>query len=104
MAKQSTIVTTSPLAEVQRPPAETLYADELVRLAAVDADAPSPEGWRLTPSSVLVFVLGDEARGISPKFVGRRSLLERCVVALATSRGLMLIGEPGTANSYLSEL
>ncbi len=104
MAKQSTIVTTSPLAEVQRPPAETLYADELVRLAAVDADAPRPEGWRLTPRSVLVFVLGDEARGISPKFVGSRSLLERCVVALATSRGLMLIGEPGTAKSYLSEL
>src|SRR5262245_3626131 len=104
MAKQPTIVTTLPLAEVQRPPAETLYADELARLAADDAGAPRPEGWRLTPRSVLAFALGDEARGISPKFVGSRSLLERCVVALATSRGLMLIGEPGTAKSYLSEL
>src|SRR5262249_48408594 len=35
---------------------------------------------------------------------GRRSFLERCIVALATNRGLMLIGEPGTAKSYLSEL
>jgi hypothetical protein len=31
-------------------------------------------------------------------------MLERCIVALATNRGLMLIGEPGTAKSYLSEL
>jgi len=91
-------------AEVQRPAAEMLYTDELVRLRAADAGAPRPEGWRLTPRSVLAFVLGDPARGISPKFVGSRSLLERCVVALATSRGLMLIGEPGTAKSYLSEL
>ena len=41
---------------------------------------------------------------IAPKFVGRRAFLERCIVALATNRGLMLIGEPGTAKSYLSEL
>ncbi len=92
------------LPEIQRPSAETLYADELARLAVADAAAPRPEGWKLTPRSVLAFVLGDEAQGISPKFVGSRSLLERCVVALATSRGLMLIGEPGTAKSYLSEL
>jgi MoxR-like ATPase len=104
MTKQHTSITTLSLAEVQRPPAETLYADELVRLAAADADTPRPEGWKLTPRSVLAFVLGDDARGISSKFVGSRSLLERCVVALATSRGLMLIGEPGTAKSYLSEL
>jgi MoxR-like ATPase len=89
---------------IQRPTAEALYADELARLATDDAAAPRPEGWRLTPRSVLAFVLGDPARGISPKFVGRRSLLERCIVALATSRGLMLIGESGTAKSYLSEL
>jgi MoxR-like ATPase len=31
-------------------------------------------------------------------------MLERVVVSLATNRGLMLIGEPGTAKSYLSEL
>ncbi|GAB4210472.1 MAG: AAA family ATPase [Roseiflexaceae bacterium] len=95
--------TTDP-ALVQRPPAELLYADELARLAEADGDAPRPEGWRLTPRSVLAFVLGDPKRGISPKFVGSRAMLERCVVALATNRGLMLIGEPGTAKSYLSEL
>lgn len=91
-------------AELQRPAAETLYSDELARLGELSADEPKPFGWRLTPKAVLAFVLGDEALGIAPKFVGRRSLLERCIVSLATNRGLMLIGEPGTAKSYLSEL
>lgn len=90
--------------EVQRPPAEVLYADELQRLLQADKDKARPGGWKLTPHSVLTFVLGDSKLGIQPKFVGSRSFLERCVVALATNRGLMLIGEPGTAKSYLSEL
>jgi MoxR-like ATPase len=90
--------------DLQRPAAEVLYADELRRLAELDAGAPRPGGWQLSPQSVLKFALGDEEARISPKFVGRRSFLERCIVALATNRGLMLIGEPGTAKSYLSEL
>ncbi|MGV3721625.1 MAG: AAA family ATPase, partial [Actinomycetota bacterium] len=90
--------------EVQRPAAELLYAEELSRLAKSDGDAPKPGGWRLTPASTLRFILGDESAGIAPKFVGSRAFLERCIVALATNRGLMLIGEPGTAKSYLSEL
>src|SRR4051812_6603118 len=89
---------------VQRPPAEVLYADELDRLARDDADGARPLGWALTPRSVLSFILGDASRGLAPKFVGRRAFLERAIVALATNRGLMLIGEPGTAKSYLSEL
>jgi MoxR-like ATPase len=90
--------------ELQRPAAEILYADELRRLAKESATLPKPPGWQLTPQAVLDFVLGCEAKGLGPKFVGRRSFLERCVVSLATNRGLMLIGEPGTAKSYLSEL
>ncbi len=100
----SSPVASADLDAIQRPSAEVLYADELERLARDDVGAPRPQGWRLTPRSVLTFVLGDEAKGIAPKFVGRRAFLERCVVALATNRGLMLIGEPGTAKSYLSEL
>ncbi len=94
----------APADAIQRPSAEFLYAGELERLARDDGDAPRPKGWWLTPRSVLTFVLGDEEKGIAPKFVGRRDFLERCVVAMATNRGLMLIGEPGTAKSYLSEL
>lgn len=90
--------------ELQRPAAEILYADELGRLEKETAARPKPPGWKMTPLAVLDFVLGNEATGIGPKFVGRRSFMERCVVSLATNRGLMLIGEPGTAKSYLSEL
>jgi MoxR-like ATPase len=91
-------------AELQRPAAEILYAEELSRLDQNAAKAPKPPGWRLSPQAVLSFVLGDEKLKLAPKFVGRRSFLERCIVSLATNRGLMLIGEPGTAKSYLSEL
>lgn len=90
--------------EVQRPAAEVLYADELQRLAEAEGDAPRPPGWKLSPASVLKFVAGDPSLDITEKFVGRRSFLERAIVALATNRGLMLIGEPGTAKSLLSEL
>lgn len=90
--------------DIQRPSAETLHADELARLAAEDAAKPKPPGWKLTPQSVLRFILGDARAGIAPKFVGRRAMMERCIVALATNRGLMMIGEPGTAKSWLSEL
>src|SRR6185436_12711655 len=50
------------------------------------------------------FILGDEKQGVRRKFVGNPSLVDRAMVTLATSRGLMLVGEPGTAKSLLSEL
>jgi MoxR-like ATPase len=90
--------------EIQRPAAEILYADELTRLTQTDGDRPRPRGWKRTPASVVAFILGDEQLGITPKFVGSRAFVERCIVALATNRGLMLIGEPGTAKTWLSEL
>lgn len=90
--------------DLQRPAAETLYAEELTRLAETETNTLRPPGWLLTPQSVLKFVLGDDSLGIQPKFVGSRGFLERSIVSLATNRGLMLIGEPGTAKSYLGEL
>lgn len=90
-------------AESQRPPAEVRYADELAALQA-DDDAPRPPGWELSLRAARRFVLGDDAAGISRKFVGNPSLVDRALVTLATSRGLMLVGEPGTAKSLLSEL
>ena len=90
--------------QLQRPAAERLYADELEKLAETDAERPRPAGWHLSPEAVCDFVLGNDDLGITPKFVGTRRFVERCIVALATQRGLMLIGEPGTAKSYLSEL
>ncbi|HMY03013.1 MAG: AAA family ATPase [Candidatus Obscuribacter sp.] len=90
--------------EIQRKPAELEYARELALLVEKDKKTAKPKGWRMAPDSVLKFVLGDKALNITPKFVGSRNVIERCVVALATNRGLMLIGEPGTAKSMLSEL
>jgi MoxR-like ATPase len=89
--------------DAQRPPAELRYADELARLAASD-DHPRPPGWNLSLRAVRTFLMGDEAQGIEPKFVGDPALIERAMVSLATQRGLLLIGEPGTAKSMLSEL
>src|SRR5688572_28497672 len=92
------------LPELQRPAAEVSYREQLAVLAEHQKSEPRPQGWQLSPRAVLKFVLGDEELGIETKFVGRRAFVERCVVSLATNRGLMLIGEPGTAKSYLSEL
>ncbi len=90
--------------ELQRPSAEILYADELKKLIDLDKNNPKPEGWQLSPAFVCDFVLGNKSLDIKPKFVGSRQFIECCIVAMATNRGLMLIGEPGTAKSYLSEL
>ncbi|WP_059010439.1 AAA family ATPase [Streptomyces specialis] len=99
-------------------PAEERHAGELAFLAAPD-DGPRPPGWRLTPRAVVTFICGSggealrlprphdglpERLEIPAKFVGERALVERCVVTLAGERGLLLVGEPGTAKSMLSEL
>ncbi|MGW2178246.1 ATP-binding protein [Streptomyces sp. NPDC001732] len=88
---------------VQRPPAEVRYADELAALRADDRD-PRPPGWELSLRAARRFIVGDAGTGIGRKFVGNPSLVDRALVTLATSRGLMLVGEPGTAKSLLSEL
>ena len=89
--------------EIERPPAEVLYAVELRALRQKDED-PRPPGWALSPHAVRKFILGDEALGVRQKFVGNPALVDRAMVTLATNRGLMLVGEPGTAKSLLSEL
>jgi len=89
--------------EVQRAPAELRFADELQRLAAADTD-PKPKGWKLSPRAVRRFILGDKATNVSQKFYGDDPLVDRCIVSLMGHQGLMLVGEPGTAKSLLSEL
>lgn len=88
---------------IQRPPAEVRHADELARLADGD-DVPRPPGWRLSLPAARTFVLGDAHLGVAPKIVAPASSIERMLVSLATGRGLMLVGAPGTAKSMLSEL
>lgn len=96
----------------QAPPPEQIYAAELELLAKWD-DGARPPSWKLTPRAVVTFIIGSKnealraggsAQVITEKFVGDRALVERCVVTLAGERGLLLVGEPGTAKSMLSEL
>ena len=92
---------------VARQPAEILYRDELSELEALDASdgAPRPPGWRLSPRSTRLFILGSEKKPrIRPKYYGDAPLIDRCIVTLMGNRGLLLVGEPGTAKSMLSEL
>ena len=88
---------------VLRAPAEQIHAAELARLAEKDG-AERPVGWRLSPRAVRSFVLGDERLGVARKFYGDDALIDRCIVTLMSDRGLLLVGEPGTAKSMLSEL
>ena len=90
---------------VQAPPPEEVWATELAFLATHDA-GPRPPNWRLTPRAVVTFIIGSRGETlrqgassivISERFVGDRALVERCVVTLASERGLLLVGEPGTA-------
>lgn len=87
-------------AELQRPPAEVGFATELEALRKADK-GPRPPGWQLSLQAVRRFILGEDGAGA--KIVCSSALIERAMVTLATSRGLLLIGEPGTAKSLLSE-
>lgn len=89
--------------KVQREPAERRFGDELERLRGKDS-GDKPQGWQLSPRSVRKFILGDEKLGVSQKFFGDDPLVDRCIVSLMGEQGLMLVGEPGTAKSLLSEL
>jgi MoxR-like ATPase len=88
-----------------RLPVEQAYAAELQALARND-DRQKPAGWSLSPKAVLTYLLGGKASDgtvISPKYVGRRRLMETAVATLATDRALLLLGVPGTAKSWVSE-
>lgn len=86
--------------------AEHRYADELARLIQYDVAENNlkPAGWIRSPKAVRKFILGDDALDISRKFYGDDALADRCIVTLLGKQGLMLVGEPGTAKSMLSEL
>lgn len=121
MTEKSAAQPTEPTSP-QAPPAELLYADELAFLSAYDATGPRPPGFRLTASAVVTFLMGSSGEAlklpkgakrtgdvpaslvIAPKFVGSRGLVERAVITLCGERGLLLVGDPGTAKSMLSEL
>ncbi len=96
-----------------REPAEIRYADQLEALRQNDQDA-KPRSWRLSPRAVLTYIVGGKSLKaeiggkktdvpITRKFFGDDGLVERAIVTLASERALLLVGEPGTGKSWLSE-
>ncbi len=89
-----------------KPPVEIRYAEELKALKENDT-GPRPLNWQLSPKAVRTFILGSSkeipysggACRIRKKYFGNDALVERSIVTLAGNRGLMLVGEPGTANT-----
>jgi len=95
-----------------KPPVEAQYQRQLEALRAADGENKRPVGWLLSPKGVRTFILGapkplelcGEKVEIDQKYFGDDTLVERCIITLAGNRGLMLVGDPGTAKTMLSEL
>lgn len=89
----------------QKPLTEELFKEELEALKKNDNNR-KPKNWILSPQAVRDFILGKELENITVKrkFYGDDALVERAIITLSSNRGLMLVGEPGTAKTMLSEL
>src|SRR5215470_5030488 len=87
-----------------RLPAEVHYAEEIDALCKAEKH-PVPTGWRMSPRSVLTYICGGKCGklDITPKYIGHQRLVEIAISTLVTDRALLLIGQPGTAKSWLSE-
>ena len=90
--------------DVLRAPAEELYAEEIAALIQEDK-YEKPPGWKMSARAVHTYICGGKAgkREITPKYIGHDRLVEIAIATLVTDRALLLIGEPGTAKSWLSE-
>ena len=99
---------------ILREPAEVQYRQQLEALKQQDKDTP-PSAWKLSPRSVLAYITGTAKPikatidgkqvevPITRKFFGDDTIVERSIVTLASERALLLVGEPGTGKSWLSE-
>ncbi len=90
--------------EILRLPAEQLFQKEIDALIAAEKD-PVPTGGKMSPRSVRTYICGGKVgrTQITPKYIGHERLVEIAISTLVTDRALLLIGEPGTAKSWLSE-
>ncbi len=92
-------------ATVIRAPSELTFRQELEALQAQD-ERYKPTNWKLSPAAVVTFLMGGELEdgtAITPKYYGKRRLIEVAVATLATDRALLLTGIPGTAKTWVAE-
>jgi len=87
-----------------RAPAEVMYAAEIEALIQEDKHE-RPPGWKMSARAVHTYICGGKAGklDITPKYIGHSRLVEIAISTLVTDRALLLLGEPGTAKSWLSE-
>lgn len=92
------------MAEILREAAETVYASEIQTLIA-NEQYDIPAGWQMSPRSAVTYICGGKSGDveITAKFIGHKRLVEIAIATLLTDRSLLLVGEPGTAKSWLSE-
>lgn len=90
--------------QIQRQSAENLFQKEINALIRAEKNKV-PTGWKMSPRSVYTYIVGGKAgrTNITPKYIGANRLVEIAISTLVTDRSLLLIGEPGTAKSWLSE-
>ncbi len=90
--------------DMLRQPAEVLYAEEIDALIKAEKH-DVPTGWNMSPRSALTYICGGKCGKleITPKYIGHERLVEIAISTIITDRALLLIGEPGTAKSWLSE-
>ncbi|MFX1254440.1 MAG: AAA family ATPase [Promethearchaeota archaeon] len=101
--------------KIMRSPPEIKNKEELLALKQEDEKRSKPANWILSPKAVMKFIVGTKEPikyiidsqkkevQITRKFYGDDILIQRAIATLASNRGLLLIGEPGTAKSWLSE-
>lgn len=113
-AKKAEETAAPPVSEILKEPAELKYALELEALRQNEKDE-IPTAWKLSPRSVLAYIVGTKKPltatingtevevPITRKFFGDDTIVERSIVTLASERALLLVGDPGTGKSWLSE-
>ena len=90
---------------VLRQHAEQQFAEELAELAKDDT-RHRPANWKISPWAVATYLLGGTLENgfvVSPKYIGNRRLMEIAIATLATDRALLLLGQPGTAKTWVAE-
>lgn len=85
--------------------AERQFASELEELKRADSKQ-KPPSWQLSPWAVLTYIMGgklDNGFTVTPKYIGKKRIIEIAIATLTTDRALLLLGVPGTAKTWVAE-